>query len=185
MLRTVTSRSVLARASCEGGEVTGSSTVDFNGNAIGLVSTTCSQSGSKKRSMIEARQYDLCSEGDCECFPQLQLRVNSGLLGQRSLTENACSGYPTCEDTTDTDIILDDCATVLEYLASYGCKLPNLHSVQTILLSALSHDDLLWDGQPRQLLYPLGHPRSGTLAHVPFTSTILMHTTTPSAMIKL
>jgi len=89
----VASTSVLARASCEGGEVTGSSTVDFNGNAIGLVSATCSQSGSKKRSMIEARQYDLCSEGDC---------------------------YPTCEATSTTDILLDDCALVIEYLAEYA-----------------------------------------------------------------
>ena len=81
MLRTVTSRSVLARASCEGGEVTGSSTVDFNGNAIGLVSTTCPQPGSKKRSKVEARQDDLCSGSGCGCFHQFQLRVE--LLGQR------------------------------------------------------------------------------------------------------
>jgi len=50
-------------ASCSGGEVTGNSTIDYNGSSIHLVSATCPQSGSKKHSKIEERQYyDLCTE---------------------------------------------------------------------------------------------------------------------------
>ena len=77
-LRTVHSRSVLA--GCDG-QVTDNSTVDYNGNPIGHVTATCPQSGSKKRSKLEDRGvYNLCTEGNCECFPQSQLRVE--LLGQ-------------------------------------------------------------------------------------------------------
>ena len=126
MLRTVTSRS-----SCEGSQVTGNTTVSHKGGSIGVVSGTCSPSGGAKRSTLEERQYYLCTEGTCECFPPSLLRVE--LLGQRKSTENVCAGYVSCEDLGYNTIYASDCVYLFETLASYPGKLPNLNYVQTVL----------------------------------------------------
>jgi len=83
--------------SCGGGEVTGNTTVDYNGGSIGYVTGSCPQAASKKRdgSKLEERQsyYELCTEGDC---------------------------YVSCQDTSYYTIYPSDCAYVIEYLASYA-----------------------------------------------------------------
>jgi hypothetical protein len=62
-------RTVTSRGSCEGSQVTGNTTIPYNGNDIGVVTGSCSPSGSTKRSTLEGRQYSLCTEGTCKCFP--------------------------------------------------------------------------------------------------------------------
>jgi len=130
-------RAVTPRSSCEGGQVTGNTTISHNGGNIGVVSGTCPTSGGAKRSTLEERQYSLCAgtptQGTCECFPQSsQLRVE--LLGQRQSTENICAGYTvTCENLGTSTILTADCQNLYNYLASYPGKHPNLNSVQTVL----------------------------------------------------
>ena len=63
----------------------GNSTVDYNGSSMGLISATCPQSGSKKHSKIEERQYyDLCTEleGDSD--------TSNFLLGPSSIATKRC-----------------------------------------------------------------------------------------------
>jgi len=74
-------RAVTPRSSCgEGSQVTGNTTVSHEGGEIGVVTGTCPNSAKRSESTLEERQYYLCTEGTCECFPGSQLRVE--LLGQ-------------------------------------------------------------------------------------------------------
>jgi hypothetical protein len=125
MLRPVTSRS-----SCQNSQVTGNSTIEHEGNQINVVTGTCSPP-SGKRSTLAERQYSLCTEGTCECFPHSQLRVE--LLGESVSTENVCAGTVTCSQTSFYTIYGSDCQYVLNYLSYYSSKLPNLNPVQTVL----------------------------------------------------
>jgi hypothetical protein len=78
MLRTVTARSP---ACGPGGEVVVNNTVDYKGNSIGFVHSTCPQtsdsSNSTKRDAIEERHYDRdCKKDDCDCegYPDIAFR---------------------------------------------------------------------------------------------------------------
>lgn len=63
-----------------GGEVVENDTVDFDGDSIGFVHSTCPQPGDStngtKRDAIEERQY-ICKKDDCEGYPVLQFQEQS------------------------------------------------------------------------------------------------------------
>jgi hypothetical protein len=76
MLRTVTARSPTCGP---GGEVVVNSTVDYKGNSIGFVHSTCPQTGessnSTKRGANEEHHYD-CKKDYCDCegYPDIAFR---------------------------------------------------------------------------------------------------------------
>jgi len=92
----VSGRAITARSpTCgTGGEVVVNNTVDYKGNSIGFVHSTCPQPGgssnSTKRDAIEERHYD-CKKDDCDCDIY-------------------------CKEESKYKIYLSDCEYVYEYL---------------------------------------------------------------------
>jgi len=112
---------------CTGGEVLEETTINHNGSSIQYASATCPGSGdsgnSAKRSKLVERQY-VCTAGGC---------------------------YVTCKELSNYNIYTSDCQQVLNYLDSYGCKLPDLYSTCASFHAHCTYLEIPLDGQPARI----------------------------------